>query len=535
MKLKTAALVCATCALLTNNTTAINAQRAGDAAQSSQANASSSLPKLPRVPVERFTLKNGLRVVLSPDNAVPVVSVAIYYSVGSRNERAGRSGFAHLFEHMLFQGSDNVPKGAYFSYVQNAGGTLNGTTSTERTNYFVTLPANQLPLALWLESDRLRSLKVTQENLDNQREVVKEEKRLRIDNQPYATSQLRMSELMYRNPSNAHSTIGSMDDLNAANLADVQDFFKTYYAPNNAVLSIAGDFDTKEARRLIEQYFATIPRQEKPFPAIDVNEPAEVAVRQETLRDSFAQLPAFRMGWKIPARRTPDFYALRLASELLTDGESSRLYQRLVKGDELALSVGSGIDERRGPSGFLMFGIPKPGVEATRVRAVIDEEIKRLATVAPSADEMQKLRNNLVDTGVRRLQTSLARATQLAEFELYDGDANLINSELENYLRVTPEQIQAAVAKYLNTDNRSVLDIVPAPRGAGNAPAAPQRADRPAQPGAPPPTVPAPSPSPVAPTRQPVAPEQQGTNPTPTQPEQPQQPNQTPATPARKP
>src|SRR6476620_10275471 len=232
--------------------------------------------ELSPTPIKQFTLQNGLRVVMSPDSAVPVVSVALYYYVGSRNEKTGRTGFAHLFEHMMFQGSENVPKAAHFQYIFNAGGTMNGTTSTERTNYFETLPSNYLPLALWLESDRMRSLKVTQENLDNQRNAVQEEKRLRYDNQPYVNAFLLMNELIFTNPANAHSTIGSMEDLDAATIDDVREFFRVYYAPNNAVLSVVGDFDNKKARELIEQYFGGIPSQTLP-PPVDVTESPNVA------------------------------------------------------------------------------------------------------------------------------------------------------------------------------------------------------------------------------------------------------------------
>src|SRR4051794_38200290 len=242
--------------------------------------------QLPRTPIEQYSLDNGLRVVLSRDTAMPVVSVVVYYDVGSRNERLGRTGFAHLFEHMMFQGSENVPKAGHFQYVFNNGGTMNGTTSTERTNYFETLPSSQLPLALWLESDRMRSLKVTQENLDNQREAVKEEKRLSYDNRPYSNAFLRLNELVYKNHRNAHSTIGSMEDLDAATVEDVQEFFRVYYAPNNAVLTIAGDFDSDEARALVEKYFGTIPSQPAP-PPVDVSEPEEVAARSEIYRDPF--------------------------------------------------------------------------------------------------------------------------------------------------------------------------------------------------------------------------------------------------------
>jgi predicted Zn-dependent peptidase len=355
--------------------------------------------QLPPTPIDDFTLANGLRVVLSPDHAIPVVSIAVYYDVGSRNEKEGRTGFAHLFEHMMFQGSENVPKAAHFQYIFNAGGTMNG-TSTERTNYFETLPSNYLPLAFWLESDRMRSLKVTQENLDNQRNAVQEEKRLRYDNQPYVNAFIRMNELIFSNPANAHSTIGSMEDLDAATIGDIQEFFRIYYAPNNAVLSVVGDFDNNEARALVEKYFGNIPPQPTP-PRVDVSEPEEVVIREETFHDLLAPAPAFVLGWKIPERRTRDFYALSLGGTLLFEGDSSRLYQKLVKGDESVISIEGGIDERRGPSALFVFALPKPGEESGKIRDQIFDEIKRISTDGPTEAEMEKLRNSLCNDAVR--------------------------------------------------------------------------------------------------------------------------------------
>ncbi|HET6854172.1 MAG TPA: pitrilysin family protein [Pyrinomonadaceae bacterium] len=417
--------------------------------------------QLPPTPIEEFTLANGLRVVLSPDRAIPVVSVAVYYDVGSRNEKEGRTGFAHLFEHMMFQGSENVPKAAHFQYIFNAGGTMNGTTSTERTNYFETLPSNYLPLAFWLESDRMRSLKVTQENLDNQRNAVQEEKRLRYDNQPYVNAFLRMNELLFANPANAHSTIGSMEDLDAATIEDVQQFFRIYYAPNNAVLSVVGDFDNDEARALVEKYFDNIPAQAVP-PAVDVSEPEAVAVREETFHDLLAPAPAFVLGWKIPERRTPEFYALSLAGTLLFEGDSSRLYQKLVKGDESVVSIEGGVDERRGPSALYIFALPKPGEEVAKIREQIFDEIRRVAADGPSEAEMEKLRNSLCNEAVRGRQSTMYRAQRLAEFALYDSDPGLVDSELDQYLSVTAEDIKQAVAHYVDVENHVVLDIVPA-------------------------------------------------------------------------
>ena len=447
--------------------------------------------QLPPTPIEEFTLANGLRVVFSPDRAIPVVSVAVYYDVGSRNEREGRTGFAHLFEHMMFQGSENVPKAAHFQYIFNAGGTMNGTTSTERTNYFETLPSNYLPLAFWLESDRMRSLKVTQENLYNQRHAVQEEKRLRYDNQPYVTAFLRMNELIFSNPANAHSTIGSMEDLDAATIDDVREFFRIYYAPNNAVLSVVGDFDIAEARSLTDKYFGSITSQPLP-PPVDVSEPEAIAIPQETFHDPLAPAPAFVLGWKIPARRTPDFYPLSLAGTLLSEGDSSRLYQKLVKGDESVVSIEGGVDERRGPSALYIFALPKPGQDVETIRRQIFDEIKRIATDGPTEAEMEKLRNSLANDAVRGRQSTMYRAQRLAEFALYDADPRLVDSELDHYLNVTASDIKQATARHLDNANRVVLDIIPAPAAeeAEETIASPQRPGDPNQPASPTPQIP---------------------------------------------
>lgn len=420
--------------------------------------------KLKPLEIEEYTLANGLRVVLNPDNAVPVVAVAVYYNVGSRNEREDRTGFAHLFEHMMFQGSDNVKKAEHFQFIMKAGGTMNGTTSSERTNYFETLPANQLPLALWLESDRMRSLAVTQENLDNQREAVKEEKRLRYDNQPYGQIFDLINEMIYKNFANAHSTIGSMEHLDAASVEDIQEFFRIYYAPNNAVLVISGAVDIETAKELVEKYFGDIPSQPLP-PELDVTEPREVSANYREWEDPLAPFPAFLIGWKIPKRRTPEFNALYLAGKLLYDGESSRLYQKLVKGEESVIQLFGFTDERRGPSSIFVGAIPKPEKDLSRIRETITTEIKSLAETGPTPEEMQKLHNQLINDTVRTRQSSIARAQNIAEFALYDGDPTLINTDLDELLRVTPDQIRTAVDEYLNNENRALLDIIPGGKG----------------------------------------------------------------------
>jgi predicted Zn-dependent peptidase len=310
----------------------------------------------------------------------------------------------------------------------------------------------------------MRSLAVTQENLDNQREAVKEEKRLRYDNQPYGQIFDLINEMIFKNFANSHSTIGSMEHLDAATVEDVQEFFRIYYAPNNAVLTISGSFESETAKQLVETYFGDISSQTKPA-SLDVTEPEEVSQTYREWEDKLAPFPAFLVGWKIPKRRSPEFNALYLAGKLLYDGDSSRLYQKLVKGEESVIQLFGFTDERRGPSSIFVGAIPKPEKDLSRIRDVIMKEIVDIASNGPTADEMQKLHNQLINDFVRMRQSSMSRAQQIAEFALYDGDPALINTELEELLHVTPDQIRGAVEKFLNTENRSLLDIRPAGKG----------------------------------------------------------------------
>jgi predicted Zn-dependent peptidase len=278
-----------------------------------------------------------------------------------------------------------------------------------------------------------------------------------------------------------------MEDLDAATVEDIREFFRIYYAPNNAVLSVAGDFDEQEARALIDKYFVTIPSQPT-SPPVDVEEPVAVAIHQDIFFDKLAPVPAFALGWKVPSRRTSEFYALSLASHLLFEGESARLYQKLVKSEESVVQIQGGLDERRGPSGLFIVVIPKPDRDGNQIRDAIFAEIHQLATDGPVEEEMEKLRNNLFNSAVRSRQSSLFRAQQIAEYALYDNDPDLFNTDLQNYLDVTPEQIRQAVARFLDTDNRVLLDIVPAAEEA--APAEPQEPGVLDQPTAPLPQVP---------------------------------------------
>jgi predicted Zn-dependent peptidase len=419
---------------------------------------------------KQLRLDNGLRVVLSEDHSAPVVAVAVYYDVGSRNEAKRRSGFAHLFEHMMFQGSENVGKAEHFQHVENNGGVLNGSTHADYTNYYQFLPSNRLELALWLESDRMRSLKITPANLKNQQEAVKEEKRLSIDNQAYWPALLKLDEMIYHNWANAHSTIGSMEDLDAASILDVRKFFATYYAPNNAVLVIAGDFDPASAESLVRKYFGSIPRQKAP-PAVDVSEPSGVAQQKAAVDDTHAQMPAIAAAWKIPERRSPDFYPLALLKSILLDGDSARLYQRLVKEKSASLEVQGYLDARRGPGSVALLTIHKPDVKAEQVERLIEEEIESIKEKGVTADELTKVKNQYRlgrftgggDGGeYESLQTALGRAMALAEFTMFDGDPSLVNTEIGRYLAVTAEQVRAAARKYLRADNRAIIYIQPA-------------------------------------------------------------------------
>ena len=422
-----------------------------------------------KVPFSQFQLDNGLRVVLSEDHSAPVVAVAVYYDVRSRSETRGRTGFAHLFEPLMIQASDNVGKAEHFKYIEHNGGVMNGSTHVDFTNYYDFLPSNQLELALWLESDRMRSLKITPENLKNQQEAVKEEKRLSYDNQAYWPALEKMDEMIFHNWASAHSTIGSMADLDAARIQDVQQFFDTYYVPNNAVLAIAGDLDLTQAEALVRKYFDTIPRRAVP-PPVDVSEPAGVVIGKSVVDDPHAETPAVALAWKIPARRTPDFYALALLKSILFDGDSARLYQKLVKDKAVALEVNGTLDARRGPGQVAVVAIHKPDASSEAVQAIIAAEIERAKSEGVTADELAKVKNQYRlgrftgsgDGEYTSLQMALGRALELAESTMFDGDPSLINTELDRYLAVTPEQVRDVARKYFIAANTAVLYIRPA-------------------------------------------------------------------------
>jgi predicted Zn-dependent peptidase len=424
-----------------------------------------------KVPFEKYKLKNGMRVILSADNSVPVVSVYMLYGVGARSEEKGRTGFAHLFEHMMFQGSANAPKGVHFKTVEANGGSLNGSTHADYTDYYEVLPSNKLAVGLWLESDRMRSLAITDANLTNQKDAVKEERRLSFDNRPYNTAIIDVwPQLAFRNWQSSHSLIGSFEDLNAASVADVGKFFKTYYAPNNAILCVVGDIKVAEARQWIETYFADIPSQPQPKHP-DLTEPGEVKPRTEVYKDPLARVPAVIMGWPAPARRSPDFNALVMADVLFTGGESSRFALNLVKGKQSVLSYEAnpgwpfgGASDYKEPGLYAMNLLHNPKFTAKDIVAQIDGEIAKIQSEGVPIKELERARTFLRAARIKELQSSLTRATLLAQFEMFDGKPELITSELDTFLAVTPEQIQAMVKKYLVPEKRVVLEIAPAPK-----------------------------------------------------------------------
>ena len=419
-----------------------------------------------RIPIEQYTLPNGLRVVLSEDHAAPTVSLCVTYDVGSRNELPGHTGFAHLFEHMMFQGSQNVGKGEHLILVRVNGGDVNGTTSDDATNYYERVPANQLDMALFLESDRMRALRITQANLDNQRNTVQEERRLRMDNQPYGKTGEVLEDLAYDNFAYKHSTIGSMADLNAASLDDVAKFFKTYYAPNNAVLALVGDFKSADALAKIKKYFEDIPQQPAP-PSVDMAEPAQTAERRTSIEDSFARLPRLDIVYKTVPANTPDFFALDMLGDILFSGPSSRLYQKLVKEKSIALQVAGGVDLRRGPALFQAFALLKPGQDTGEVEKAIYEEFERVKAEGVTTAEMQKIliqdRLQLAES-----QTStMSRARTLGQYAVYFHDPDLINTILAKYSEITPADLQRVAKQYLGATQRTVIVTNPKAQASG--------------------------------------------------------------------
>ncbi|HSC25904.1 MAG TPA: pitrilysin family protein [Vicinamibacterales bacterium] len=406
-------------------------------------------------------LKNGLRVIISEDHSAPVFAVSVTYNVGSRDERKGRTGFAHLFEHMMFKGSENVGAGEHPHLIFANGGSMNGTTNKDRTLYYEILPANQLDLALFLEADRMRSLDITAGNLENQRQAVKEERRLRVDNQPYGRTFEVLETLAYENFAYKHSVIGSMEDLDAATVEDVASFFKTYYAPNNAVLAIVGDVDTKTTLASVRKYFETIPSQPA-APPLDMTEPPQKEERRTTIEDSLARLPRLSMAYKIPPASSPEQDALRVLSTVLSGGRSSRFYEAVVRQKELASGgVSAFPDGARGPGLFNIAATAAPGKAIADLEAAIEAEIERVKAEPIEDWEMEKARTAARSSLVSSLGSSLSRAVLLGQYALFDDNPNKINTRADAIAKVTASDVQRVARQYLVKTGRTVVITVP--------------------------------------------------------------------------
>lgn len=418
------------------------------------------------IPVEYYKLKNGLRVVLSPDPSVPTAIIAVYYNIGFRIEPKDRTGFAHLFEHMMFQGSANLPKGEYDKLVQNSGGVNNGSTRFDFTNYYSIVASHRVETMLWAEADRMKGLAITQENLTNQQGVVKNEVKVNVLNQPYGGFPwLDMPQYANENWFNAHNFYGDLTDLDAAKLEDVDAFFKTFYAPNNAVISVVGDFDVREVKSWIEKYFGVIPASDLP-PQPDITEPKQETEKRFVKDDPLATKPALAIAYKIPERNTPEYYAMGLIDQLLVQGQNSNLHQRLVKEKGYTSAVSGGINylgnmfNYKGPMLWMADLIHDNTMPADSIVNQIDQVIAHTAQNISQQDldlALVKLRSGLYDT----FASNFGRADLLASFALFDDDPARINTLEAEFRKVTPELVQKTITQYLQPANRTVLTINP--------------------------------------------------------------------------
>jgi zinc protease len=429
-------------------------------------------PKPLSIPVVYYKLANGLKVVISEDHSSPVCDVSVYYNVGSRVEPKGRTGFAHLFEHMMFQGSANVKKFEHVRFVEANGGNTNGHTDFDYTNYYESLPADRVELALWLEADRMRSLDVSEANLKNQQNVVSEEIRVNVLNQPYQNFEFaQLWGAAFKNWTNSHDGYGDLHDVNAATIDDVRSFFKTYYAPNNAVVTVVGDVSADEVKAMIEKHFSSIARQPDPVKP-DSTEPAQTEEKRISQPDQLATLPALVTGYHLPAQDSPDFAPMALLSLILQGDDSSRFYQRLVKDKEISLDLNGAMNyggnefDYSGPMIMTTRSTYKPGHTADEVVREMDAVLADIQKTGVSAKELADAKVRYRSNYYNQIESAFGRAHMLCVLALFRDDPGQINSALDSFEKVTPEQVKAVAAKYLVPRNRTVIDRVPAPKGA---------------------------------------------------------------------
>lgn len=407
-----------------------------------------------------YNLPNGMHVILHQDKSAPIVSQVVVYHVGSKNENPDRTGFAHFFEHLMFEGSPNIPRGEFFKMVQNAGGELNAFTSFDKTVYFITMPSNQLELAMWMESERMLQLKIDSIGIETQRGVVKEERRQGIDNRPYGSILEQTFSHSYKVHPYRWTPIGSFQYIDQATYDEFRQFYKSFYLPNNACLVIAGDIDIDKTKEMINKYYGGIPKGTgEIFRPKEVEPPQKAEVR-DTVLDNI-QLPAVIEAYHMPAQGTKDYYALSMLTTLLSGGESSRLNKRLVDKEKIALAVQSIPLDLEDPSLFLLFGIANFGKSPKDIEASIQEEIEKVKTGTITDNELIKIRNQEETSFIGKNSSVQGKAIELANYHVFFGDANLINSEIDKFMAVTKEDLRRVAQQYLTEKNRAVLYYIP--------------------------------------------------------------------------
>ena len=420
----------------------------------------------PRIEYDLFTLPNGLTVVLSEDHSTPIVHVHLSYHVGSKNEKAGRTGFAHLFEHMMFKGSKNVGPEAHTSFISAVGGQVNAYTTEDETVFWATVPAQYLPLPLWLEADRMATLRVDQATFTNEREVVKEERRLRVENQPYG----RLNEILYEHAFTTHPykhpTIGSMENLEAASIDDVRDFYNTYYVPANATLVIVGDFDPIQAKQLVQEYLGRVPRAERPVPRDIPEEPPQTRERRVSVETPWP-LPAVVVAYHITYDGHPDSYPLHIASKVLSDGQSSRIYQKLVYETQLAVAAFGGGNIIEHPNLFYAVAIVQPGHTTEEAGRALIAELDRLKTEPISERELQRTKNQFARDYILGRESIQQKASQLAHAAVIHSDIKTADGEFEIFQGITAADVQRVARTYFTEQNRTVLTLLPGRPEAG--------------------------------------------------------------------